>query len=469
MVDTLKFVNSITSGTTRLDLNDGVTFKTLRDGTNFPPPELRVSRSSSMLSDGDRISASAFSNRFCSISVELNASTADAVGTAISNFVTELMRERNVLIWKPDGATSPVYFHTYQASPRVIEDVLRMKKRITIELEAAPFAYGAKTSFGTFTIDNDPAGSTNGTYFDLSASAVPGNVRTPLFLKFPSSMIATGRRTTAVSVRAGGEPSGAPQLLQAESFATLAANTAVQTNSSAWSGSGSNRVRASSLTTSFVVRATTTGLYPATPSVDMRGTYRVWCRGAQTVGSDGIRGRLEWSGDGVNWIQGREEIFPANGLTVTRWWDLGLVQFPIGRLSKYDGLSGADTAVSGLYFRLVLARDSGGTGNFDWDVFKFMPADQSTLYVEWPSQSGPTDLILDSFAPTAYARDASGNVLSGEIPGLHGGPPFVVPGVKNRVHLLRDVGSTATAGDVIPGTYSVEAYGWPAFIRERTA
>lgn len=468
MVDTLKFVNSITSGTTRLDLNDVTTFKTLADGTSFPPPELRVSRSSSMITDGEYISASSFSNRFCSISLELNAATPDAIATATHNLILELMRPRNVLIWKPDGATSPVYFHTYQASPRTIEDILRMKKRITIEIEASPFSYGARTSFGTFTIDNDPAGTTNPTYFDLSASAVPGDYKTPLFLKFPSSMAAGGRRTTAVAVRAGGEPSGAPLTLQAESL-TLAANTAVQANSSAWSGAGSNRVRASSLSTSFVVRATSSALYPATPSVDVRGTYRVWLRGAQTVGSDGTRGRLEWSGDGVNWIQGREEIFPANNSTVTRWWDLGLVQFPIGRMFHTDGLSGADLPVTGLYFRLALARDSGGTGNFDFDVFKFMPADQSTLYAEWPSQAGSTDFILDSMTPAAYGRDSSGNQMSGEIVGLHGGPPFVYPGVKNRIHVLRDVGGTATAGDIIPGTYSVEAFGWPAFVRERTA
>lgn len=469
MADTLKFVNSITSGTTRLDLNDIATWHTLANGTNFPPPELRVTRNATMLMDGENISASAFSNRFCTISLELNAGSADAVATAIKNLLAELLRERNVLMWQPHGATNPVYFHTYQAAPRVIEDVLRMKKRISIELEASPFAYGSKVSFGTFTVDNDPAGSTNPTYFDIPAASVPGDVPTPLFLKFPSGIVAAGRRTTAVAVRAGGEPGDAPQTIQAESL-TLATNTAVQANSASWSGSGSNRVRASSLTTSFVVRATSPlgTPYPSAASVDVRGTYRVWLRGAQTVASDEVRGRLDWSGDRTNWIEGREEIFPANNSTVTRWWDLGLVQFPIGRMIHTDGLSGSDLAVTGLYFRLALAR-TAGSGNFDFDVFKFMPADQSTLYVEWPGTSGPNDFIVDGFAPSAYGRDVSENVMSGEIIGLHGGPPYVKPGVKNRIHLLRDVGSTATAGDVIPGTYSVEAYGWPAFIRERTA
>ncbi len=468
MAEVLKFVNSITSPTTRLDLNDGTTWNVLLSGTSFHPPELKKNRVGSYLTDGERITASSFTNRFCILSLELNASAGDSIATAIHNLLVEVMRERNVLMWQPHGATSPVYYHTYQASPRVIDDILRAKKRIVLELEAAPFAYGGRLSLGNFTIDADPAGSTNPTYIDLNSSAVPGDVPTPLFMKVTASdAIKAGRATMAVAVRAGGTPSAAPQFFQAESM-SLASNTATQTNSSAWSGSSSNRVRASSLTTSFVVRSTLSSLYPSSPSVDVAGTYRVWLRGAQTVGGDEIRGRLEWSGDGTNWIPGSEEIFPANGSTVPRWWDLGLVQFPIGRLITSDGLSGAAPAVSGLRFRLALTR-TFGSGNFDYDVFKFMPADQASLYVEFPGTSGPTDIIVDGFAPTAYGRDSSGNVVSTEIIGLHGGPPLLRPNVANRVHIIPDVGGTATSGSPLPSTLATELYCWPAFIRERTA
>ncbi len=468
MAEVLKFVTSITSPTTRLDLNDGVTWKVLLGGTSFHPPELKKNRVGSYLTNGEKITASSFSNRFCVLSLELNATAGDSIATAVHNLLVEVMRERNVLMWQPHGATSPVYYHTYQASPRVIDDILRAKKRIVIELEASPFAYGGRVSLGNFTVDADPAGSTNPTYVSLSSSAVPGDVPTPLFMKVTASdAIKSGRATMAVAIRAGGTPTAAPQFFQAESM-SLASNTATQANSSAWSGSSSNRVRASSLTTSFVVRSTLSSLYPATPSVDVAGTYRVWLRGAQTVGTDEIRGRLEWSGDGTNWVAGSEEIFPANGSTVTRWWDLGLVQFPIGRLPRTDGLSGASVAVSGLRFRLALTR-TFGSGNFDYDVFKFMPADQSTLYVEFPGTSGPTDFIVDGFAPSAYGRDSSGNVVSTEIIGLHGGPPMLHPNVANLVHIIPDVGGTATAGSALPSTLATELYCWPAFIRERTA
>ncbi len=469
MADSLDFVNSITDPTSVLNLNDGVTWKFLRNGSSFDPPELRSANISTLLAHGERRAAEAFSNRTIVLHLQLKAAGSDQIAAATNALLRVLLFEGSrVLRWLPTGATKPVYYHVLRTAPQSITDVLNGHKDIVLELEADPFAYGAQVSLGTFTVNADPAAGTNGTFFDIPAASVPGDFETPLMLRFTASALAkSGRATTAVAIRAGGEPANAPMFLQAETM-TLAANTATQTNSSAWSGSGANRVRASSLTTSFVVRATSSAVYPATPSVDIRGPYRVFLRGAQTVGSDGIRGRLEWSADGNVWIPGREEIFPG-GSTVSRWWDLGLVQFPIGYDMRYLGLSGASMPVAGLRFRLALARDSGGSGNFDFDVFRFMPADRASLYVQWPAATSSNFFVVDSYYPAAFGTDSSGNVNTADLIGMSGGVPSIVPGVKNRVHILPDVGTTSTAGDTLPGTFDVEAFCWPRFIRERTA
>jgi hypothetical protein len=53
---------------------------------------------------------------------------------------------------------------------------------------------------------------------------------------------------------------------------------------------------------------------------------------------------------------------------------------------------------------------------------------------------------------------------------MHGGGiPMVRPGVKNRVHILPDVGGSATSGAALPDSVAVELSCWPAFIRERSA
>ena len=470
--DALDFVNSITDPTSVLNLNDGTTWKFLREGSSFDPPQLRTSNVSTLLFHGERRAAEAFSNRSLIIRLQLKAATSDAIATATNNLLQCLLSDAiTVLRWKPYGATKAVFYHTLRASPRTVNDILIGHKDIVLELEADPFAYGEAVSLGTFTVNSDPAAGSNGTFFDIPASgagSVPGNFETPLFLKFTAADVArTGRATTAIAVRAGGEPSGAPMFFQAESM-SLATNTATQTNSSAWSGSGANRVRASSLTNSFVVRSTLSSAYPATSSSDIRGSYRVFLRGAQTVGTDEIRGRLEWSADGNVWIPGREEIFPANGGIVPRWWDLGLVQFPIGYDPRFYGLSGAKMSVAGLRFRLALARTSG-SGNFDYDVFRFMPADRASLYVKWPAASSSDFFVVDSFLPAAYGQSSAGVINTADLFEMSGGPPNVLPGVKNRIHLLADVGQTSTAGDTLPADFDVEAIVWPRFIRERTA
>lgn len=470
--DALDFVNSITDPTSTLNLNDGATWKFLREGSSFDPPDLKTASISTLLTHGERRAAEAFGNRSIIVHLQLKAAGSDAIATATNQLLRILLFEGSrVLRWKPNGATSPVFFHVLRVAPRTITDILIGHKDLVLELEADPFAYGSQISLGTFTVNNDPASGTNGTFFDIPASgagSVPGDFETPLMLRFTGADVAkSGRGTTAIAIRAGGEPANAPQFLQAESM-TLAANTAVQTNSSAWSGSGSNRVRASSLTTSFVVRSTSSAAYPSSPSVDVRGPVRVFLRGAQTVGTDGIRLRLEWSADGNVWIPGREEIFPG-GSTVPRWCDLGLVQFPIGYDPKYFGLSGANVSVAGLRFRLAIARDSGGSGNFDYDVFKFMPADRASLYIQWPAATTSDFFVVDSFLPAAYGTTSAGAINTADLIGMSGGTPSVVPGVKNRVHILEDVGTTSSAGCVIPGDIDVEAIVWPRFIRERTA
>ncbi|MBM0277805.1 hypothetical protein [Micromonospora tarensis] len=299
-------------------------------------------------------------------------------------------------------------------------------------------------------------------FFDIAGGSIRGDVETPLFLSvLAADVVVTGRRQSAIAVRRRGTPSAMPLVLQAEAM-SVDVDTSVQTDS-AMSGSGANFARTTFAAPAMNRRLYLVNAFPATPSVDARGTYRVFARVRKSVSGDVITMRLTASYNGAAF----------NGDTVTlpsgiepRWVDLGLLPYPVGYDPVTDGYSGSTLAVTGSALSVWAARSSG-SGNLDTDALLFVPADDRYCQVQWAQWTGPTSLVLDSSANAAYGVGASGELAPTELMELAGLPPMVTPGQAARVVFVQDVGSTSSGGDSRTGSTRITPYYWPRYLHVR--
>lgn len=454
------FVDEIdTAPTTRLNLNDGSTWRTVMEGSDFSPPQLRRASSSNMLADGDYISASAYSNRVVTLRLQLVAASADAVGEELQTLARELDRPANLLrVWR-DGATEPVFFRTLRCAPDRIVEQLLTHREVRLQLDADPFAYGLKQTLTPTAISNDPA---TGCYLDIPYPL--GDVDTPLYLDFTApNVIAAGRRQSSMAIRRRGTPGSAPWIIQAESM-TLGSNTTLPGADATASGSGSNYARSTSLPSTYATRLTS-AVFPSSPSVDARGKYRVLGRFRKTSAGGEVRVRLVISPDGTTEITPDGVGVVLTSDTVWRWVEFPVIQIPVGADPVTDGISGVDLATRGIIFKIQYAL-TASTSNIDCDCLVLMPADDRYCRVLWPSVSGPTTMRLDSSArPKVYGLGSSGETYSTQIPALDGGgTPMISPDAYNRLWFLLDTGTTSTAGDAIANSTTVTGFYWPRYV-----
>jgi hypothetical protein len=462
----LSFVDSIaTSPTLRLDLVNPQGLRPMAEGTSFGTPELRRAVASTVMTDGARVPASAYDTRVITLVLRPpdNAS-ADTAASLLQDLVQEVDRPTNFLRWQPD-TTNPLFFRTFRSDlSGVVWDAL--ERKFTATLLAEPFGLGLKQTLSPVTVNNDPSAGSNGMFFDVTG--VLGDVETPLFGIYPSGLITSGRRRSAIAIRRRGTPSSAPRLQQVESM-TLGTDTSSLASAGA---SGGNYARTTFATnTGLITRASTTA-FPASASVDARGSYRVYCRVRQNTATDTLTMRLRW-GDASALITNDSFTLPSTPDTgVWFYCDLGIVQIPGGFDPAEDGPSGVALSASPIYLSLDAQRNSG-SGSLDLDVLIFLPADDRTLLVKWPGVSGPTDFILDADRPAVYPRDAAGAVDTVDQAELAGAGPLVSPNVTNRIFVARDIGTgtsgTGLVGDALSGTTVITPYYWPKYLAARPA
>lgn len=454
------FVDKIdTSPTVRLNLNDGVTWRVVMQGSDFSPPPLRRASSSNMLADGDYISASAYSNRVVTLKLQLTATDTDGVGSALQTLGRELDRPTNLLrIWR-DGATEPLFFRTLRCAPDRITEQLTTYREVVLQLDADPFAYGLKQTLTPTAISNDPA---TGCYLDIPYPL--GDVDTPLYLDFTAGdVIAAGRRQSSMAMRRRGTPGSAPWIIQAESM-TRGTNTTLPGADATASGAGSNYARTTSLSSTYTTKLTS-AVFPSSASVDARGKYRVLGRFRKTSAAGEVRVRLVISPDGTTEITPDGVGVVLTSDTTWRWVEFPVIQIPVGHDPITDGISGIDLATRGIIVKIQYAL-TASSSNIDCDCLVFMPADDRYARVLWPSVSGPTTMRLDSSPrPKVYGLGSSGETYSTEIPALDGGgTPMISPDAYNRMWFLLDTGTTSTAGDAIANSTTVAGFYWPRYI-----
>jgi hypothetical protein len=468
----LRFVAAIPAAggtpTTRLNLHDpqallarqGNATWHVDKGYSFPPPSMRRSAAATMLVDGERFSQSSYANRTLHIPLVLRAPTADAQATSIHNLVAELNRPNNILMWQPDGASQPVFFRTFRHSPDDLVEHLRSYREAKLDIPAEPFAYGSRVDLGSFTINNDPAAGSNGLFFDITSGNVKGDVETPLIIRMPASAVYDATlKTSLFATKRRGTPSSAPFLVQAESC-TLGTGVTLPGNDAAMSGAGSNYARYTPSGSTNAVRLTT----PApTSGTDLRGAYRLLARYRKSVSGDTFTVQAKWA-NGT--IANTAVTLPTG--TAIRYADLGIVQFPAGADPVYDGYSNTEIAVSGTTTEIWVAR-TAGTGNLDFDFLLYVPADETTCYVQWNSvNDAAQEAVLDGARKMAYLLDASDrvyNLLPSPIPGA--GFPMVVPGTTNRICFVRDVTATSTTADTIGGSTALTVSYYPRYLYGR--
>lgn len=457
MAAIVDFVDTIdASPTTRLDLNDGVLWRTLLSGSDFTPPGLRRSTTSTYLSHGDWVAATAYTNRIVTLELQLVASTPDALAEQLQNLARELERATNILrVWR-DGATKPVFFETFRSPFAAVREQLVTHRSARVEIQAKPFALGLRETLSTSVVSNDPS---TGCYIDIPFPA--GDVETPLYLDVKGSdIITTLRNQSTIAMRRRGTPANAPWIIQAESM-TLAANTALQANDAAMSGAGQNYVRASSLTSSFVTRLTS-AVFPSSASVDARGKYRPYLRVRKTSGTGEVRVRLVISPDGTTEItpDGVGVVLPDG--TGVQWAEFPVIQIPVGEDPIIDGPGGDYLATRGIIFKIQISL-TANTSNLDVDCLVLMPADDRLCRVLWPGVSGPTTMRLDSSSkPKVYGLGSSGETYSTDIRALDGGTPMVSPNAYNRMWILKNTGTTAA--DTLSGTTEITPFYYPRYL-----
>lgn len=471
MASIVQFVDSITaSPTVRLNLNSIAASGILiaKEGIDLSPPPLRRTVISTMMADGDYIPASAYGNRTLKIPVLIRATSADAAATAMQNLARELVRPNNILKVQLDGATSPVFFRTYQA-PDYVFSMLRLaltaNSQAMLEIPAEPFGYGLKETISAVTINDDPANGTNGMKWDITG--VKGDVETPVTMTLATGdLYDSSDPISVLAIRRRGTVANVPFLLQGEAM-DLSTDTTLPGADALMSGSGSSYARTSFATNANMTRRVYLDPFPTSASVDNRGTYRVFAcvRRSSATGSVGVQ---------LGYTSGTAGILVQNDyvetpLTTNRCHiDLGLISFPTGADPVYDGYSNVEMPVRGRYIELRAARGSGSS-TFDIDYLLFVPADDQLALIDWGDAIITTnEFVIDGIHELIYTQNVTLDQVYGSKPSvLAGGYPMVSPGVTNRFFFVRRAGRGAPTAKT--ATTAIEVSFWPRYLVVRPA
>lgn len=459
MVHIVQFVDSISATPVqRLNLNDGLVWRTL-NSSGFSPPPLRRAIAQTLLADGARIPASAYDNRTVRLLLQLQPTiTEDQQATQIQVLARELNRPNNILMWQADSLTNPVFFRTLRSDISSVVEILPTLREATVDILAEPFAYGIKQTLAPVTVANNPA-SANGCFWDVTG--IKGDVETPVVLRMAADKVFDAtKRQSLFAVRRRGTPSSMPFLVQAESC-TQGTNTTTQANDATYSGSGNNFSRCTFSTATNSLRLT---LPAPTDDANLRGTYKLYARIKKSVSGDPVLVQVKWNSATYT---NDQVTLPAS--TLFRFVDLTpapqFIPMPSAPDPVYDGYSNVEQVVGGQTVEVWAARSSGTT-TLDFDFFLYVPADDAFCLVKWTSINDATfEAVLDGINEMAYILDATdsvNNVGANELAGP--GFPMLTPNVTNRIVFIRDVGSTSGASDAITNTTDITLSYFPRYL-----
>jgi hypothetical protein len=449
--------------TVTLDINSASTGIWVDDGYNLDPPKYAKGYAASTLRHGSQPTSSVAGNRILQIPLVLNTTDRDAAATAIQNLGAQISVD-NFL--KVQFGSTPVFFRTF-ADPDYaweVKKTLTQESKVTLTLEAEPFAYGPRVTItgSPFTVSNNPANGTNPCRFDVTG--VLGDVPTPLFMLITSTG-STGapsgvtNKWSHIATRRRGTPSNYSNVVQAENM-TQGLNATVTADATM---SGGSKSRISFGTTINSLRLSDTFPENGTAVADARGEYQVYGRFAKTVAGDVITVQLGYGASSTSPVLNDTVTLPA----VTGPFTTLLGKVPVPPWSdpvSHGYAGGAQLKVLLAFVGLYAARVSG-SGSLDVDYLYFVPADDRTLIVRWPSTD--TTYAIDGTTPeggSVYSMNTAVDTINtiASPPAITGGGGFpeLIPGQTNRIHFLRNVDPTG-ATDPLTDTTTIQAYYWP--------
>lgn len=464
-MSTWQFVADMASAspTVLLDLNSTASGLLVSKGWDLSPAKYDKGWASSPLRHGARNTRSTAQNITLTIPLEIVATSESAAATTIENLGRQLMTPNILKVQL--GSASPVFYRTF-ANPDYAmraRNILLRDHRIELAIDAEPFAYGVRVTAGTFTVSNDPAAGTNPCRFDITS--VQGDVPTPLLL-VSTTTGAAGAPSGLVSkwshfaTRRRGTPGNYSNVVQGEAM-TLGTDAATAADANA---SGGNKATVSFATDTTLTPVRLSDSFPANgvATVEARGEYRVYARVFPSNTSNTFQVRLGYgTGSGAVVLNDTVTV-PA--VTSFCFVDLGFVPVPAWSDPQTLGYSGVASKVV-LPFVALYASRTGATGTLNVDYLYFVPADESTLVVKFPStdttyavdgttEAGGSVYAMTTALDEVLTTNAAPQITAG------GGFPELIPGATNRVHFIRNVDPTGVT-DAVANTTTFTAYYWP--------
>lgn len=433
---------------------------------NLDPADYDQGWASSPLRHGDRPTRSRAPNRVLQIEVHITSATPDLQATAIENLGKQIAVNNILRVQFGAAASSAVFFRTF-ADPKyaaTIRNRLTSASSINLSIIAEPFAYGPRVEVtgSPFTVSNNPAAATNPCRFDLAS--ILGDVETPLLLVAtstgasgtPSGLVS---KRVHISTRRRGTPGNYSNVIQGEDCAQ--GTGAVVTVDAAMSNGSKSRIGFG--TPGMTLRLSDTFPGNGTSNVEARGEYRVYGRMAKSIAGDTISVQLGYGAAAGSAILNDAVTLPA-GAAGPYWVDLGKVPVPQWADPVTIGFSGVPTKVLLAFLGLYAAR-TAGSGSLDVDCLYFMPADELTVIADFPADAAvyAVDATTDAGGSIYSTPTTLDEILTTATPPAivgGGGFPELIPGITNRIHLLRQV-DPAGAVDAIGDTTTVRAYYWP--------
>lgn len=457
---TWQFVADMASAspTVLLDLNSTSSGLRVARGWDLSPAKFDKGWVSSPLRHGARPTRDSAQNQVLTLPLEIVAGSDSAAATALENLGRQL--SDNGILKVQVGAPNPVFYRTFGNPEYAIQarNILLRDNRIELQIEAEPFAYGVRVEAAgsPFTVSNDPANAA-GCFFDISS--VQGDVETPLLLHVTSTgSSGVANKWSHLSTRRRGTPSGYSNVIQAESM-TQGTGGVVTADATMSNGSKS---RIGFATATNTLRLSDTFPGNGTATVEARGEYIVYARCALTTGTDVVTVQLAYGSSSSTAVF--NDAVTVAGVTSPYWVNLGKMPVPAWSDPVQHGFSGVNTKVVMPFVGLYAARTSG-SGSLDVDALVFMPADDQTLMVRFPSTDvpyaidGTTEAGGSAYAFTTTLDEVTTTSQPCKLVGGLGFPS-VIPGQTNRVHFLRQVDPTGTT-DAITNTTTIRAYYWP--------
>lgn len=450
MPTTWKFVDQPTaSPSVLLDMNDGVTWKTLGgDFFKLPSPPLKRTIAQNAMTEGGVLTSAAYDLRMLTFTIELSALTEDGRIAQLDALKAQLARPSNLIMYQSTGSSHPVFFRTLRSDEYDpdIQFVPGETWRVSCNVLAEPFAIGVRHDITAgAVITNDPAGGTNPARLDITG--VRGDSPAPAFVR----VAATGTSNTFFwSQRTGGNPTALTHWVQAEA-GTLGTDTTVQANDANMSGSGSNFVRTSFATNAGLVTRLTVTVPTATDSSALRGRYRVLVK-ARMSNTGNLTMRYVQAPGSTNFVNGQQISFDSSVTTTTV--DLGVIEFPgPGAVPATIGYSGLPAGYATQQLAIQVGRNTGST-TLDMDYVFLLPADERAAQFRRNNWAAGSYLCIDGPNEMAYGMASGSSPFggtrtidnNGALTSYFGGFPVLVPGVTNRWYaLIGQSAATATS------------------------